>query len=274
MDDVPAVAAPVATDQAAERGRHGLTRERAPRRSPARELVHDRRQHERGERVRDEPGDRAARAERDQRAAAGLGDVADVLRIAVEIGEEHLDGADVAELAGGHDLLRPHPLRVVTDHEGLGDHHAGRHTPQLLGFGGIEGDRLLAEHMLAGFQRLDRPGHMQVVGQRVVDRLDGGVGQQRLVAPIRLRYAGRPRGGLRRGQGARGDGTQLDQRAGQHRRDHVLQPDLRGAQHAPHNRFHGVLHMAIQSIMDPLIKSASLRRHEEKWECLKAVLRW
>ena len=66
VDDVSAVASPVPPDEAAEGRRDALARERAPRGRPADELEADRREHERREGVRDQPGDRRAGAEQDQ----------------------------------------------------------------------------------------------------------------------------------------------------------------------------------------------------------------
>ena len=71
---------------------------------------------------------------------------------------------------------------------------------QLLGFRGGERDRLLAQHVLAGRRRLDRDRHVQMVGQRIVDRLDLGVLEQLRVRAVGAwdaqRLGGRP-GALR-----------------------------------------------------------------------------
>jgi hypothetical protein len=77
---------------------------------------------------------------------------------------------------------------VTAHHEGLGDQlaRAVARRYQLLGLLGVERDRLLAQHMLAGLGRLDRPRHVQVVGQRVVDRLDLAVGQQLFIRAVGL----------------------------------------------------------------------------------------
>ena len=42
----------------------------------------------------------------------------------------------------------------------------------------VRGERLLAEHVLARFERGDRPFGVQTVRQRVVDRVDVRVGEQ------------------------------------------------------------------------------------------------
>ena len=81
------------------------------------------------------------------------------------------------------------PLRVVADHEGFADELAGLalHRDQRLGLAGVQRDRLLAQHVLAGARGARGPLDVHVVGQRVVDDVDLGIGQQLLVAAIGLR---------------------------------------------------------------------------------------
>ena len=99
--------------------------------------------------------------------------------------EGHVDLGDVAEFAGADDLHQALGERVVLVVEGLHDDHtwvaAGRlgHGPGLVGVG-REG--LLAQHVLAGPQRRNRPVPVQAVGERVVDGVDLGVLHQRRVA--------------------------------------------------------------------------------------------
>jgi hypothetical protein len=102
-------------------------------------------------------------------------------------------------------------LRVVAPHERLLEHQA-----QALG--GVEGTldvcgaaahRLLAQHVLAGLQRPDRPLDVQRVGQRVVDRFDLGVGEQVLVGPVCARQPALGDEGLRALEVARADGHEL-----------------------------------------------------------------
>ena len=52
--------------------------------------------------------------------------------------------------------------------------------------GRVEGQRLLAEDVLAGVGRGHHPGLVQLVGQRDVDRVDLGVGQDLVVAAVAL----------------------------------------------------------------------------------------
>ena len=72
------------------------------------------------------------------------------------------------------DLEHPRGERMVAIVEGL--HHdelrSVRCGGDLLGLGGVGGERLLAEHVLAGGDRRQRPAAVQAVRQRVVDRVD------------------------------------------------------------------------------------------------------
>ena len=110
------------------------------------------------------------------------------------------------------ELGEPLRLRMVPPHERLHQHAPGP-------LGGVERalrllrpprQRLLAEHVLAGLQRPDRPLDVQRVRQRDVDRVDLRVGEQRLVAAVRAREP--VLGGVRTGalRVAAGDGDDLD----------------------------------------------------------------
>ena len=90
----------------------------------------------------------------------------------------------VAQLAGADDLAGALPLRVVAHHEGFGDEHVLGRRAQLLGFRGGDGDRLFAEHVLAGPRCRQGDRHVQMVGQRIVDRIDVRVGEQLLVGAV------------------------------------------------------------------------------------------
>ncbi|MFO1048783.1 MAG: hypothetical protein U1E52_12900 [Geminicoccaceae bacterium] len=115
-------------------------------------------------------GDRVA-ADVEQPAAAPLGDVADIVRVEQMIAEEALDRLQLADPPALHQLAGAQPLRVGAHHERFLDHHAGAvaRGDQLLALGRVQPDRLLAQHVLAGLGGLDRPGHVQMVGQGVVD---------------------------------------------------------------------------------------------------------
>ena len=74
-------------------------------------------------------------------------------------------------------------------HEGF--HHfelamSRGHAGQLLGLGDRERNRLLAKHVLPGLERTDRPLHVEMVRQRIVDRVDVRVGEQILIRAVGL----------------------------------------------------------------------------------------
>ena len=80
-----------------------------------------------------------------------------------------------------------HPRRMVAVHERLHEH--GRRRPRRPStirsrVGGRHGQRLLAQDVLAGPSRGDRPLGVEVVRQRDVDRVDVGVGEERLVRAV------------------------------------------------------------------------------------------
>ena len=56
----------------------------------------------------------------------------------------------LAELAAAHDLARAQPLRMEAHHEGFHHDAVLRALAQLLGLRGVDRDRLLAQHVLAG----------------------------------------------------------------------------------------------------------------------------
>ena len=121
-----------------------------------------------------------------ERAAADVGAVADVGGVDVEVAEAAGHGAKFADALAGEELAEAEPLRVRADHEGLADLDAGAVADgeQGAGFGGGHGEGLLAEDVLAGFGGLDRPLNVQVVGERVVDGVDVGVGEERFVGGV------------------------------------------------------------------------------------------
>ena len=101
--------------------------------------------------------------------------------------KRRVDRAQPADPARLDELARERGLWVVPVHERLGQHQSRR-------VGGVEGlldlrraprVGLLAEHVLAGRERLHRPRVMQAVRQRDVDAVDLRILEQRLVAPVR-----------------------------------------------------------------------------------------
>ncbi len=92
-------------------------------------------------------------------------------------GLDVLDGAEVALL---HQRAHAVCERVVAVVERLHHHEPGAvgDRGHLFGLGGVVGEGLLAEHVLARLERGDRPLRVQTVGQRVVDGVDVGIGEQ------------------------------------------------------------------------------------------------
>ena len=81
------------------------------------------------------------------------------------------------------EAAKPVPLRVVAHHVAVIEIEAGarRHRGQPVELFHRQRHRLLADHRLAGFQRGDAHRHVKMVGKRVVDGVDIGVGQHRLI---------------------------------------------------------------------------------------------
>jgi len=82
-----------------------------------------------------------------QSAASDVALIADVARVVVEVGEERLDRAQVANCSFLYQFFRQLPLRMMAVHEGF--HHldfrmSSRAVEQLLAFGRREPDRFLA----------------------------------------------------------------------------------------------------------------------------------
>jgi hypothetical protein len=121
-----------------------------------------------------------------QGSAAELGHVADVGRIQVAVREERLDGLELADRTVANELAHLDPQRVQPVHEGLHEEHACglAAVDHLLGLGGRHRQRLLAQHVLAGRRRPQRPRRMEVVGQRDVHGLDVRIVEELLVAAV------------------------------------------------------------------------------------------
>ena len=99
---------------------------------------------------------------------------------------------------------------------------------------GVARERLLAEHVLAGLERFDRPLGVQRVRQRDVDRLDLGVGEQVLVRAVGARNLPLARVGLGPGPVAAGNGDEVDLRRRVRAGDH-LPVDVGRGDNAPLN---------------------------------------
>ena len=118
-----------------------------------------------------------------QRAAAECAIHADVrggLEGESKAGHHGADRADGAVIDQPEHSCRQ---RLVTIHEPFFDDDAGRRGGggNAIDVGRIERERLLAQHMLAGGDRRQRPRHVIGVGKGNVDRVDAGVIKQRVV---------------------------------------------------------------------------------------------
>jgi hypothetical protein len=98
------------------------------------------------------------------------------------VGPEHvrLDAGQLAQLPGCQQLAQPLHDGVVEVVEAVGDHDAGpvSGVAYLDCFVGVGRERFLRQHVFAGLHGGEVPRSVQCVGQRVVDGLDLGVGQQ------------------------------------------------------------------------------------------------
>ena len=97
---------------------------------------------------------------------------------------------------------------MVTIHEGLSENLArlsGRGDHRIH-FGEREGEGLFAKHMFSGAQGFDRPFGMQVIGQGIVDHINFGIGEERLVTAMCARDFPLARVSLSGGNAPRSDG--------------------------------------------------------------------
>ena len=171
----------------------------------------------------------------EQPAAAHLPLVADVVGVLQPVAEPALNRPQPADAALTHERPHPLPLRVVQHDVGLLNLQAGlvANGDQAGSLGRVERDRLLAQHVLAGARRLHRPRDVKMVGQRVVDHVDRGIGEQGLVVAVGLGKAETLRHRLRLGQLTARDAVDADPGGLLQRRHHVLDCEERGAEHAP-----------------------------------------
>ena len=138
-------------------------------------------------RAGDEPRHRHRVAADVEDAAAG-GVVGEQAMLRIGIGhaesEARLDQPDLADGTRSDQLDDAGGQRVEAVHESFAEEGAGlpRGVDHGVGFVGRNGERLLAEHVLAGFRRTDRPFGMCRVRRRDIDRLDLGVVEHGLIA--------------------------------------------------------------------------------------------
>ena len=124
---------------------------------------------------------------------------------------------------------------MTADHEGLADLDSGAGTDGEKRFrlrnGEAEG--LFAEDMLAGFGGFDGPGNVKLIGERIVDGVDIGIGEQLFVGAVGGWDAERGGRFLRLGEIAGCDGGHGGVLALLHGGKDFLEADGRGAEDSP-----------------------------------------
>ena len=187
-----------------------------------------------GEKTHDAHG---VRADVHRRTAGEIEPVADVARQEEGNAEDHLDVAQAAELARVDDLPHPRRQRMVSPVKRFAEQLAGAlgRLGHARGLRGVGGQRLLAEHVLACLERTDRPCAVQAVRQRIVDGVDLGIGEQRLVGRVRAWEAVLGRELLGSRAVARGDRRNDDVRDVARRANQRHRRDPRGSENADAN---------------------------------------
>src|SRR2546423_11888313 len=122
----------------------------------------------------------------------------------------------------------------MPEHEALGEHEPFllREVDPLLDVGRTPGERLLAEHVLPRLERAHHPFDVQRVRERDVDRVDLGIAEQRVVAPVCPLDPVLPRIRLRPSPIAACDGDHLDAVGDARAREHEAVHACR-REHAP-----------------------------------------
>ncbi len=120
---------------------------------------------------------------------------------------------------------------MAAHHKGLFDLHPGpvAHFQQRHRLFRGHANGFFAKHMFAGFSCFDRPRHMQMIGQRIINRFDFRVGQQLFVRSICFRnpeLSSRFLGSLKI---SRRNGRDFGPLASLHCGEHFFHPDIGGA---------------------------------------------
>ena len=165
-------------------------------------------------------------------------------------------------------------MRVVHDHVGF-DSELARGVPRsdkAVELALFHRDRLFAEDVLASFERLYRPIDMQMVGQRNIDGLDIGIGQQRVVVGVDLEVR---REGLKR-LGLLGirrrDGRKLGTLGGVDRASHEFLGEIRRPQNTPFNRLHDFLPDYVERTLDRGAREVKADKEKARtWRALSVM---
>lgn len=101
--------------------------------------------------------------------------------------EEADDGAEFADAALVDKFTESQPLGMAADHEGFADldSSAGADGEEGFGFRFGQAERFFAENMLAGLGGFYCPGNVKLIGKRIVDGVDVGVGEKFFVGAVR-----------------------------------------------------------------------------------------
>src|SRR6267143_5994920 len=170
-------------------------------------------------------------------APSPLCNIPHVLRISIEVTERSLILSQLSDHSLANQLACPQPLGMGLHHERFADFDtaAVAHAQQRTRLRNAHTQWLLAQHMLPCLRRFDRPRHVQMIRQRIVNRFDLRIGKQLFVGTVRLRDSQLFRGALRFLQIPRGDRRDFAPLPFLHSRDHLPDGD---PCHAPHPPFH------------------------------------
>ena len=131
---------------------------------------------------------------------------------------------------------------MAADHEGFADEDAGAIADgeEGLGLGEGHAERFFAEDVLAGFGGADGPGDVELVGKRIVDGVDAGVGEEFFVGAVGGGDVELGGDGAGFGQVAGGDGGDCGKLAALHGGDDFSDADAGSGENAPADFFvHG-----------------------------------
>ena len=168
-------------------------------------------------------------------AAAALNLVADIRRIDIEVAEDANDRADFPDAMLLEQFAEAKPLGMTVDHERFTnfDSGAGANGEQRFGFRNSEAEGLLAKNMLAGFRSLDGQGNVELIGQRIVNGVDLGVGEEFLVGAVGTGDAKRGCCFLSLHEIAGSDANDAGVLAPLHGGNDFLETDIGGAEDSP-----------------------------------------
>ena len=171
--------------------------------------------------------------------AAGFEMIADVSGVCVEVAEKARDRSRFADAALGDEFAQTEPLGVGLHHESFTDLHAGAglHFQERFSFGDGQADRLFTEHVLSSFGRFDRPRHMELIRQRVVNRIDLRICEKFVIGPVSSRNAERGCGRLGACEITRGDRIDARKLPQLHGRQNFLDANIGSTQDSPTNDF-------------------------------------